>query len=101
MKPIAPHPEAEEEFHAAVDYYEEQSEGLGASYRQEIERAVEKIRSQPNFYPLYEDTPCRECPVNRFPFAVYYIERAAFIWVVAFAHLRRKPGYWLNRLRRS
>jgi hypothetical protein len=101
VKPVAPHPEAEEEFHAAVDYYEDRLEGLGATFRGAIEVAVEKIRRQPNFYPLYEDTPCRECPVTRFPYAVYYMERNEFIWVVAFEHLRRKPGYWLYRLRRS
>ena len=100
MKPIAPHPEAEEEFHAAVDYYEDQSEGLGAKFREAIERAVKRIRSQPNFFPMFDGTPCRECPVNRFPFVVYYIERDAFIWVVAFANQRRKPGYWLSRLQR-
>jgi toxin ParE1/3/4 len=101
VKPVAPHPEAEEEFHAAVDSYEAQSEGLGVKFREAIERAVERIRGQPNFFPMYEDTPCRECPVNRFPFAVYYMEREDIIWVVAFAHQRRKSGYWLNRLQRS
>jgi toxin ParE1/3/4 len=100
VKPIAPHPEAEEEFHASVDYYEDRSEGLGVRFREAIEQAVEKIRRQPNFYPLYKDTPCRECLVRPFPYAVYYVERDDFIWVAAFANLRRKPGYWLNRLRR-
>ncbi|MBO0697535.1 MAG: type II toxin-antitoxin system RelE/ParE family toxin [Zavarzinella sp.] len=101
MKPIVPHPEAEEEFHADVDRYEDESDGLGAKFREAIEQAVEKIRRQPNFYPLYEDTPFRECPVSRFPYAVYYLERDDDIWVVAFANQRRKPGYWLNRRRRS
>jgi plasmid stabilization system protein ParE len=99
VKPVAPHPEAEAEFHDAVDYYEERSEGLGVRFREEIEAAVERIAEQPNRYPIYEATPCRQCPVTVFPYAVYYIEEVDRIWIVALAHQRRKPGYWLRRLR--
>jgi len=100
VKPVAPHPEAEAEFHAEVDYYETRQEGLGVRFRSAVEEAIERIRAQPNFFPPYEGSECRECPAKRFPFAVYYVERPAYIWVVAIANQRRRPGYWLNRLRR-
>lgn len=100
MKPIIAHPEADEEFQYEIDYYESQEEGLGARFRAAVEFAAERIRAQPSFFPIYEATPCRECPVRRFPFAIYYLEQPDYIWVVAFANQRRRPGYWLNRLRR-
>jgi len=101
VKPIARHPEAEAEFHAEVDYYEGREEALGDRFRSAVEEAIERIRVQPTFFPLYEDTVFQECPVKRFPFTVYYVERPAYIWVVAIANQRRRPGYWLSRLRRT
>ena len=100
MKSIAPHVEAVEEFNAQVDYYEDQEEGLGERFRSAVEEAIERIRTQPNFFPYWDDTEFRECPVKRFPFAVYYAERPEYIWIVAIANQWRRPGYWLNRLRR-
>jgi hypothetical protein len=52
VKPIAPHAEAEEEFHAHVDFYEDEEEGLGNRFRSAVEEAIERIRTQPNFFPF-------------------------------------------------
>ena len=37
------HPEAEEEFQAAVEYYEGCSEGLGLNFAAEVQASVENI----------------------------------------------------------
>jgi len=34
----------------------------------------------------------------RFPFAIVFVELDDHYLVVAVAHLKRKPGYWLTRL---
>jgi hypothetical protein len=39
--------------------------------------------------------------VRRFPYGVIYRVREEVIWVVAIAHMRRRPGYWLDRVRGS
>jgi hypothetical protein len=36
--------------------------------------------------------------MERFPFAIYYADLPLAIWILAFAHTSRKPGYWLRRL---
>ena len=36
----------------------------------------------------------------RFPFTIRYLELQDCIWIVAFAHTSRKPGYWKARLRK-
>lgn len=99
MKPIEAHPEATEEFHEAVDYYERRQEGLGIEFRTEISEAVQRLRERPQAYPLHEGTECREVQVRRFPFVVYYVDEPGRIWVIAFANQYRKPGYWRKRLR--
>ena len=39
----------------------------------------------------------RECPVKRFPYALYYRELSESIWVAAVAHQKRRPAYWSRR----
>jgi hypothetical protein len=40
----------------------------------------------------------RSWKVRRFPFRVVYLQQPERVWIVAVAHLNRKPGYWLDRL---
>jgi hypothetical protein len=40
----------------------------------------------------------QKCPVARFPFFVYYVNLDAEIHVVAVAHDKRRPEYWVGRL---
>jgi hypothetical protein len=37
--------------------------------------------------------------LRRFPYAVVVRERGTEIFVIAFAHYARRPGYWRDRLR--
>ncbi len=39
----------------------------------------------------------RRVPLRRFPFSLFYILEPRLV-VVAFAHLKRRPGYWVERL---
>jgi toxin ParE1/3/4 len=46
----------------------------------------------PRIYGLF-----RRYLLHRFPFSAVYIERGDFIEIIAVAHHRRKPGYWIER----
>lgn len=37
----------------------------------------------------------RRLTLRRFPFSLVYLVEADVIQVIAFAHQRRKPGYWM------
>jgi len=39
----------------------------------------------------------RQLPVRGFPFLVVYRIRPDDVYVVAVAHAKRRPGYWMNR----
>jgi hypothetical protein len=99
VKPIEGHPDAEAEFHEAVTYYEEQVEGLGAEFREEIREAIERIWQRPQAYPFYEDSVVQEVQVNRFRFVICYVDEPNRIWILAVANQWRRPGYWRRRLR--
>lgn len=90
------HPEAEEEFRAAIDYYEDREAGLGYDFSLEVFTAIHNIITHPNAFPVVEDD-VRRCLVNRFPFAVLYGLEPTSIFVLAVMHHRRRPGYWKHR----
>jgi len=45
------HPEADEEFFYAVEYYESCDFGLGLDYSREIQAAIQNIIDYPNMWP--------------------------------------------------
>ena len=89
--------EAEVELWEAVAYYEEQSVGLGLDFEAEIERSLQTIRHFPESCSLREDGT-RRCLTQRFPYLIIYTYLKDHVWIVAFAHCKRKPGFWQDRL---
>ena len=90
--------EAEVELWAAVAYYESKAPGLGLDFETEIEKAVQTIADQPDRWPLRIDGT-RRCLVHRFPYLIVYSCENDHVWILAFAHCKRRPTYWQNRMR--
>jgi hypothetical protein len=90
------HPEAEEEFYAAIDYYEDREIGLGYDFSTEVFTAINNIINYPKAWPVVEDD-VRRCLVNRFPFAGLSNVDHEGIFILAVMHQRRHPDYWKNR----
>jgi plasmid stabilization system protein ParE len=92
-------PAAEAEFLQAVDHYEGELPGLGADLILEIEAASRRIVSFPQHgRPYLAGT--RRVLLRGFPFSLVYLSDPGESVVVAVAHHRRRPGYWLDRVPR-
>lgn len=91
------HPEADEEFAAAVAYYETCEAGLGLDFAREVYTTVENAAEYPLMWPLI-DAEVRRCLVHRFPYGVLYSVEPEGIFVLAVMNLHRDPGYWHHRL---
>jgi toxin ParE1/3/4 len=100
MKPIRYHRLALHEYQIEAGFYNNQQVGLGLEFQQEILAAQQKISSNPQLYAAYKTTLCRGCPVDRFPFMLYYVEFDDRIVIYGVVHHKRRPGYWLRRLRK-
>jgi plasmid stabilization system protein ParE len=88
---------ARREFRRAVDRYDAESPGLGDEFITEVNRCVDHIGEFPDTgSPHLADT--RRMLTRRFPYSIVYQQRGEQIFVVAVAHQRRKPDYWLRRL---
>jgi len=98
-KPLLTEEEADQELEDAVRWYEERRLGLGAELLTAIDNAFARITRLPGTGSPVPGVriPARWVPVEGFPYRVIYLETADAIRVLAFAHNRRRPGYWLPR----
>jgi toxin ParE1/3/4 len=97
MKTIIVDPEAQAELDAAAQWYGERKKGLGTEFLDAVAEAIARIQKYPKVFPLFRDTEIRKYPMKRFPYLIFFEEFHAHIAVYAFAHAKRKPGYWLSR----
>jgi plasmid stabilization system protein ParE len=89
--------DAEAEFEAAARWYDEHA-GLRAEFVEAIDQAIFAIAEAPDRYPLWRSGPAyRMFVVRRFPYLVLYRLHDDYVEVIAFAHTRRRPGYWKSR----
>lgn len=83
-------PDAEADIAAAYDWYEEQREGLGKEFLEEISVSIEAVETDPRRFPAIFRT-LRRALVHRFPYGIFFVLRADSIIVVAASHLARNP----------
>ena len=89
-------PEASEELEACVSFYNSQQANLGTEFLTEFEKTAERIIELPNAARIVGEG-VRSRPIHRFPFYVLYRSQAKEVTIVAVAHRRRRPGYWVGR----
>ena len=102
MKPISLSPEAVLELAEAAAWYETRQHGLAIRFLQEIDHTQRTIQLRPLSFPklatISIDLEIRRALLPRFPYALVFIELQAETRILAVAHLKRHPDYWLNRL---
>ena len=80
----------------AIDYYEEKQSGLGLKQKDEINRHVAWISSNPIVTRIRKGG-YRRVNLKVFPYYIAYIIREDTLWILAIAHSHRKPEYWIKR----
>jgi toxin ParE1/3/4 len=91
--------EAAEEMTAASEYYEERRTGMGERFINRVQLAVARIEAMPRIgAPSSARHPeIRRHAVGEFPYYVVYATEPV-ITVIAVMHMKRRPGYWMDRL---
>lgn len=97
-----PEPEASAELEDAAIWYNSQRPGLGVEFVEAVDAALEQIARWPQIGRVIpgvpDDVPARRFPVARFPYHIAYLDWDGVIRLLAFAHDRRRPGYWFSRI---
>ena len=94
--------EAEEEFRAAITWYESQVENLEDEFWLAVRDTLEKLHDDPiPALPIPAIDPelrLRRLLVERFPYQIVFTHYEKQTRVIAIAHLKREPGYWKDRI---
>ncbi|GMV16930.1 MAG: hypothetical protein AMXMBFR56_51540 [Polyangiaceae bacterium] len=90
---------AQEDLRSAMLHYEEARAGLGGEFLDEVDALVARIGERPLEFPLWrDDRPYRKAVMlHRFPFVIYFRLSENEVFVLAVAHGKREPGYWVSR----
>ena len=88
---------AEAEMLGAAEFYEGQALALGQDFLDEVQSAIEGLKLNPSSGGLVRGEIRRRF-LRRFPFGILYRVDQDEIVIIAIMHLRRRPGYWENRI---
>ena len=78
-------------------FYEKQSPGLGAYFRDSLLAAIESLRLYAGIHRVVHGN-CHRLLAKRFPFAVYYRLRGDTVRLQAVLDCRREPAWIRSRL---
>jgi plasmid stabilization system protein ParE len=90
-------PAARLELIEAQDWYDREVPGLGARFRAEVDRQVERILANPLQFPVML-ADVRRARLRRFPYGLFFRPLGATIYVLACFHSSRDPRNWQRRI---
>ena len=96
MKTIRSFPEAEIEFDHALSASPDP-----LAFRRDVDLALDGICRGVITHRNIGRSRLRECVLARLPYLIVYLDEDNEIVVVAFAHKKRRRGYWKSRLKPS
>ncbi len=96
------HPEARVELRAAANWYDERRAGLGDEFMAELSALLTRIGAMPEAFPSWPRTSAARSRIHmaivlRFPYLIAFERRSGAVVVLAIAHAKRQPLYWLTR----
>lgn len=93
--------EAELELNEAAQFYELRRKGLGLTFIEAISASLREIAAAPGRFPkVHTSLGSREIHrirLSRFPYSIAYEILGDELVVLAIAHGRRHPRYWIKR----
>ena len=88
--------EAEKELDKAVARHEEIEAGLGLRLKEEVRGVIHWILHNTEL-PRLRAEGYRRVNLKVFPYYVAYFIWTDTIWILAIAHSKRRPEYWIGR----
>lgn len=102
MKPWVVDLKAQQEIDDAAFWYEDQREGLGSRFLDVLDHTLQVAANHPAACARLRLGPAsltlRKALLHRFPHTVVFLELDQELRLLAVAHQKRRPGYWLDRL---
>ena len=90
------HELANNEFKDAIDWYENQSKGLGNRFKETVINQIKKIDKNPEWF-LKETDNIYKAYIPKFPYKILFSINKDMLIIWAIAHMHREPWYWQSR----
>jgi plasmid stabilization system protein ParE len=97
---IRQHPAASAELDEALVWYAQRNPRAAEGLWREVLRAQAVVKVFPLASPAI-GANTRRIVLHAYPYDLIYARASDVIWIVAYAHHKRRPGYWLERLENS
>jgi len=91
------HDAADAELTEAVGYYDGKASGLGDRFLEDVKAATRLIERYPEIAPVV-DLGVRARVLSKFPYSLIYVVEPEALFILAVAHLSKRPGYWADRM---
>ena len=94
---IAFRPEAEADVLETYAWYESQQSGLGETFVDFVDEALNRIKAMPRMYPVAIRN-IRRAKIGKFPYLVFYRVLPQHIEIIGILHGSRNPKLWQQRI---
>ena len=84
------------ELRNAAHYYRERSRRVAASFMVEVQKAVNQVLEYPESAPFVRGK-VRGKIIARFPYTLMYRRVDEVVIILAVAHHRQRPEFWIDR----
>ena len=92
------HELAEKELLDSRDYYDDLKFELGKKFILEVENILNRIIHNPLAFPIFFKN-YRKALLRKFPYSIIYKSNDNRVFVLAVAHQKRRPKYFVNRFK--
>jgi len=90
------HPKALKEAENSQSWYAQRNFIAAKGFAIELAHAIDMVSEEPNRWPkFHSDT--RRYVFPKYPFSLIYRIKEDVIEVLAIAHHKKRPGYWVER----
>lgn len=80
----------------ALDYYDEISNALGNRFRDNVDRRLDDIATNPEMFP-FDVPPVRFAKIDRFPYLIFFAVTTEVVRILAIVHGASNPEKWRTR----
>ena len=104
MKPLVIVTAAENEYRDALQWYRDRDARVADRFASQTRRSFGLIETFPQIggrVPGVDDRDVRRMPIQTFPYSIVFVDFPDRIEVIAVAHHRRSPAYFIDRVRRT
>ncbi len=101
MKDVVFHRLAQRELTEAAQFYEDRSEGLGLVFGDYVWKSLDLLRLHSESAPILRKVAgivVRKRALAKFPYNLLFSVEESGLFVLAVAHQKRRPSYWIDRI---